>query len=36
MATGSKDEEFVRPAVGEGDVVTNVINNPLGTVIIIL
>ncbi len=33
MVTGSKDEEFVGTAVGaQGDVVVNVINNPLGTV----
>jgi len=33
MVTGSKDEEFVSSAVGaQGDVVANVINNPLGTI----
>lgn len=37
MATGSKDEDFVSPAVGaQGDVVANVINNPIGTVTIVI
>lgn len=33
MVSGSKDEEFVSPTVGaQGDVVVNVVNNPLGTI----